>query len=368
MPAFAALPAAALEKLAAQIEEEAYPQGAVVLAEGAPADRLLIVAEGEVVVSTANGGEQVPLCRLAEGELFGEIGLLDPLRQRSARVTAVRPLLVAALARRHFQALVETHPEARASLQAAAEQAQVATLLKRASPFRRLGAETLRWLASRLEERSFAAGETVFRQGDKGDVCYLVRSGTLEIRKREHERDVAVATCTAGDVVGEAALLTEAPRDASITALEGARLLALRRSDLLQVLERERTLGRDVVALVQQRDRPLRSPRAVVRSRATADAGRVAVLEDESRPGVYEQLSAPALFAWERLDGVATVAEIAAACRETLGETAAAELPGAVARLVADGFAQAKELRPDVAAAVEPKGLVERLRRLFTSR
>ena len=356
VPAFAALPPPALEKLAGQIAEEAYPQGAVV------------IAEGEVLVSTTNGGQQVPLCRLSEGELFGEIGLLDPLRQRSARVTAVRPLLLAALARRHFQGLVESHPEARASLQAAAEQALIASLLKRASPFRRLGPETLRWLAARLEARSFGAGETIFRQGEPGDVCYLVRSGRVEVAKRDQGGETPVATCAAGDIVGEAALLTDAPRDASLKAIDDVRLLALRRSDLLQVLESERTLGREVLALVQRRDRPASVEGAVVRARTTPDGGSIAVLEDPSRPGAYEQLSARGLFVWERLDGRHTVEEIAAACHERSGDAAAQEVSELVARLIAGGFARAKELRADVTDAVRPPSLVQRLRRLFSSR
>lgn len=366
MPAFAALPAFALEKLATQIAEEAYPPGAVVLAEGAPADRLFLIAEGEVLVSTTNGAQQVPLCRLSEGELFGEIGLLDPLKQRSARVTAVRPLLVAALARRQFQSLLESHPEARASLQAAAEQALVASLLKRASPFQRLAPDNLRWLAARLSTLPFAAGATIFRQGERGDVCYLVRSGRVEVLKQEAGSERSVAMLEAGEIVGEAALLTDAPRDASLRAVLDVQLLALRRADLLQVLGSEKTLGREVVSLTQQRDRPARIESAVVRGRATSDGGSVAVLEHPSRPGAYEQLSAPGLFVWERLDGASSVEQIAAECRQRFGDVPPSEVAAVVARLIAGGFARGKELQQDVAEAVRRPSLMQRLRRLFS--
>lgn len=351
--------------LVKQVSEEAYPQGAVVLAEGAAADRLFLIAEGEVLVSTANGGQQVPLCRLSEGELFGEIGLLDPLRQRSARVTVVRPLLVATLAARHFQALVLAHPEARQSLEAAAEAALVASLLKRASPFRRLGGEPLRWLAARLEAREFPAGATIFQEGDREDVCYLVRSGKVEVLKRDGGSEKSVAALSTGDIVGEATLLTDAPRDASLRALEDARLLALRRSDLLHVLESEKTLGREVVSLAQQRDRPVRIGGVAFRSRATPEGASITVLEDPSRPGTYEQLSAAGLFVWEQLDGRHTLEEIAAKCGQRCAGVAPQEVAAIVARLIAAGFARAKELRPDVAEALRPQGLWERVRRLF---
>jgi CRP-like cAMP-binding protein len=365
VPAFQALPERVLGRLAAQVVDEPYPQGAVVLDEGAAADRLFLIAEGEVLVSISNGAQQVPLCRLGEGELFGEIGLLAPLRQRSARVTALRPLLLATLARRHFQAFVESHPEARAGLQAAAEQALVASLLRRASPFRGLKPEVLRQLAARLEVRAFTAGQTIFRQGDPGDVCYLVEAGRLEVLKQEGGSQRLVATLGSGEIVGEAALLTHATRDASLRALEDVRLLALRRSHLLEVV---RAQGREVVALAQLRDRPARAAGVVVHTRATPDAASIAVLEDPSRPGVYEQLSAPGVFVWEQLDGSRTVEEIQAACPERFPGVSEDEVQALVARLLAAGFARGKQMRADVTAALRPIGLVQRLLRLFQTR
>jgi len=362
VPAFQGLPEPVLEQLAARVVEEPYPQGAVVLDEGAAADRLFLIAEGEVLVTTSNGSQHVPLCRLGEGEMFGEIGLLTPLKQRSARVTAVRPLLLATLARRHFQALLESHPEARASLQAAAEQALVASLLRRASPFRGLKPEALQQLAARLEARTFPAGSTIFREGDPGDVCYVVESGRVEVRKQHAAAERPLAALGPGEIVGEAALLTETPRDATLVALEDVRLRALRRDDLLAAV---RSMGEHGRALAQSRDRPSRAARVVVSTRATADGARVAVLQDPERPGVYEQLSAAGSFVWEQLDGQHTVEQIQSACRERFPGAAADEVPAVVARLLDSGFALGKELRPDVHDALRPRGLVARLLRLF---
>ena len=365
VPAFQALPAPVLDRLAAQVVEEPYPQGAVVLAEGSAADRVFVIAEGEVLVSMSNGAQQVPLCRLAEGELFGEIGLLMPLRQRSARVTAVRPLLLATLARRHFQALLETHPEARASLEAAARQALAASLLRRASPFRGLAPEALQRLAARLQARTFPAGATIFRHGEPGDVCYLVEAGRVEVVLEDGAAARPVAVLGVGEIVGEAALLTNAPRDATLRAVEEARLLALRRADLLEVIHAP---GSDVVALARLRDRPQRARGVVASVRATPDGATVAVLEDPARPGVFEQLSAAGVLAWERLDGTRTLEQVLAECREQVAGISADELGAAVARLAAAGFVHGKELREDVKDADRPRGLAARLLRLFKPR
>src|SRR5215208_114296 len=78
VPAFACLPTPALEELAEQLEEDLYPPGAVMVAEGEAGDRLYLIAEGRAEVSTAGQNGPVPLAKLGQGELFGEIALLEP--------------------------------------------------------------------------------------------------------------------------------------------------------------------------------------------------------------------------------------------------------------------------------------------------
>ena len=55
--------------------------------------------------------------------------------------------------------------------------------------------------------RSWERGEILFREGDAGDTCYLVRSGAV-LLTREHQdgRMVALAELRAGDLFGELAM------------------------------------------------------------------------------------------------------------------------------------------------------------------
>lgn len=366
VPPFQALPAEAIAELASKLEEQAFAAGALVVAEGDPADRLFVIAEGEVAVSMAGPAGQVPLSRLGEGELFGEVGLLAPLRRRSARVTATRPLLLACLSRRHFEELAARHPATRAALEQASEQALSASLLKRARPFERLEVATLRWLSPRLLAREFAEAAWILQQGDPGDECYMLRSGEVELLRREGSSERCVARLFAGDVFGEAALLTEAPRDASARAVLPTRLLALRRDDLLRALRTEERFGRQIVELMRQRERPLRKDGVKVHPRPTPEGGTLWVLEDTSRFGAYHQLSPFGLFVWRLLDGRHNVEEIAAEHRRQQGPVEPKAVATVMAELIEGGFAQAKTLRPDVAEALTPRSLWGRLRgRLF---
>jgi putative ABC transport system ATP-binding protein len=63
------------------------------------------------------------------------------------------------------------------------------------------------------------AGFSLFRQGDRGELVYVVRSGRLRVEREDTDGTVTVlATRTAGEHVGEMAPLFSLPRSASVVA------------------------------------------------------------------------------------------------------------------------------------------------------
>ncbi|WNG17670.1 cyclic nucleotide-binding domain-containing protein [Cystobacter fuscus] len=81
-------------------------RGEVLIREGQMADGLYVVLSGEVAVS--KGGQ--PLAHLREGELFGEMSLLNKT-PATATVTAVRNASLLRLPREDFDTLILTHPQ-----------------------------------------------------------------------------------------------------------------------------------------------------------------------------------------------------------------------------------------------------------------
>jgi CRP-like cAMP-binding protein len=65
----------------------------------------------------------------------------------------------------------------------------------------------------------FTSGKVIFRQGDKGDVGYVVRSGKVRIFRESEGIETTLATLGVGELFGEMALLQDLPRSASAEAV-----------------------------------------------------------------------------------------------------------------------------------------------------
>jgi CRP/FNR family cyclic AMP-dependent transcriptional regulator len=69
--------------------------------------------------------------------------------------------------------------------------------------------------------RRWSAGEVVFREGDEGDTCYIVRSGAARVTRNHSDgRAITLAELRRGDIFGELAMWGGETRSATIEALE----------------------------------------------------------------------------------------------------------------------------------------------------
>jgi CRP-like cAMP-binding protein len=183
-PALSHLPDPVLEDLASRLTEERYRSADRVVVEGETDDRLYFIVEGRAEASTIGPSGIVPLATLGPGELFGELSLLEAGSSRQATVTAVEPLLLLSLRATDFRLALDAHPEGRSAFERLADDLLVTKLLKQASPFSTLDGERLRRLAARLERLEVPTGETIIRQGEPGEECYVLRSGRVAAPRR----------------------------------------------------------------------------------------------------------------------------------------------------------------------------------------
>ncbi len=84
---------------------------------------------------------------------------------------------------------------------------------------------------------SYDAGETVFRQGQKGDAFYIVYKGSVDILLRKWLiLKKKVATLKEGEFLGEIALISDEPRTATVVCAEPTLLFTLVAADFKLVL------------------------------------------------------------------------------------------------------------------------------------
>ncbi len=104
--------------------------------------------------------------------------------------------------------------------------AQKIALLGKASLFAQLSKEELGMIARYSGYRDFAAGQVIFQEGTHRAELYLIKRGTVAIRRHEEgDGDQDIAQFVGGEVFGEMDLLDTAPRSASAVAEGDATLL-----------------------------------------------------------------------------------------------------------------------------------------------
>jgi CRP/FNR family cyclic AMP-dependent transcriptional regulator len=102
--------------------------------------------------------------------------------------------------------------------------------------------------------RHWDRGEVIFREGDVGDTCYLIRSGAI-LLTREHQdgRMVALAELRAGQLFGELAMFRGERRSATAEVIESATALALLASDMQRLVRRNPDLALKLLASLAER-------------------------------------------------------------------------------------------------------------------
>ena len=80
-----------------------------------------------------------------------------------------------------------------------------------------------------LGEAMYEPGQVIVQQGDVGETLYIIRSGTVEITKRDGDKDEVIGTLGEGSHFGEVAVFEGAKRTATVTAKTRVMVLSIRR-------------------------------------------------------------------------------------------------------------------------------------------
>jgi CRP/FNR family transcriptional regulator len=113
----------------------------------------------------------------------------------------------------------------------------IVRLLGRVSLFAGLSERDLAELAQVAVPRSWLPGEAVFREGDTGDTCYVIRSGSVRVTRRHSDgRQITLAELRQAEVFGELAMFGGETRSATVEAVEPTSGVAILAGDLRRTM------------------------------------------------------------------------------------------------------------------------------------
>ena len=205
--------------------------GEVLLAEGATADAMFLVAGGELEVRKADDVRgAVLLGRLRAGSAVGEMALV----LQRPRTATVRALVDTELIRIELDALRElatTQPAVQDALAAYTRERLLATLVGTSPLFADLQPTERGAVLWRFTHRDVAAGEVLVHEGGPSEGLFLVVEGQVAVHHADADAWVKVADLGPGKVFGEIALVHGGTAVATVVAETDAYLIVLDRRD-----------------------------------------------------------------------------------------------------------------------------------------
>jgi NTE family protein/lysophospholipid hydrolase len=257
LPLFRHLRAAELHLLASGVEPVTLDASVVLFRQGEPGDALYLVRSGSLRVSVElPTGDEHLLDVLETGEIVGEMAVLYH-RPRAATVRAATACTLLKIAASALDRLFATDPSARTRLLNAAARRLPSLYLASVPMFSGLDEDSLRELDIESNWARLAGGQTLFRQGEPPDYVYVVVRGRLEVlAEGEDGRADVVRHLGHGDLVGEVAIFTGEPRNATVRAIRDTELVRLSKADVFRLLERHPRRAIEVVRALAKRVGP----------------------------------------------------------------------------------------------------------------
>jgi CRP-like cAMP-binding protein len=258
MPLFSSLDRASLRALIGAFEMITVAAGEVVIEEGAEGAEAYIVARGELEVRKSAASDDDPpttLARLTGGALFGEMALLARA-PRAASVVACRPSILLVARKEDLERVARERAEIGVELAAHCRRRMVANLVRTSPVLLAVPAEERPALVERFETRIFEKGERLITQGHDASGLHLLASGEVAVVQRESEgaEPFVISTLSAGQVVGEVALVLRRKANADVVAVHPTITLHLAREEFLSLVREHPAILHGLYLLAVLRD------------------------------------------------------------------------------------------------------------------
>jgi CRP-like cAMP-binding protein len=105
------------------------------------------------------------------------------------------------------------------------------------------------FLKSEQDSRSYAQGESIFREGDAGNEMFAVQQGSVDLLVS----GTIVENVAPGGIFGEMSLIDGAPRSATAIAGEHCKVVAIDEKRFEELTKKEPNFALNVLRVISQR-------------------------------------------------------------------------------------------------------------------
>ena len=152
-------------------------------------------------------------------------------------------------------------------------------VLKQVPLFALLDDDEAALLATKVELKTFAPRQRIYKMGEPGGRAYVVVSGKARVTTvDEDNQEVVLDEPTAGDFFGFASMLQQTPHETGSVALEETVCVEVDRDDIFELIQRKPHAGMDMLSVLGRqyhaahqlvRGRSMRNPNEVIEEEAT---------------------------------------------------------------------------------------------------
>jgi uncharacterized membrane protein len=154
-------------------------------------------------------------------------------------------------------------------------------VLKQVPLFALLDEDETALLANKVELKTYAPRQRIYKMGDPGGRAYVVVSGKARVTTvDEDQQEVVLDEPAAGDFFGFASMLQQTPHESGAIALEETVCVEVDREDIFELIQRKPHAGMDMLSVL---GRQYHAAHQLVRVRSMRNINEV--IEEESTFG-----------------------------------------------------------------------------------
>jgi len=216
-------------------DSEEFPAGSTVIQQGDEGEYFYVVESGKLDITIRMDDDESNEVHVGvpyvPGSAFGELALMYG-SPRAATIYAKDECKLWKIDRRAFRGITGQH-----KLKQSEKHLEFLRKVKIGDKIlgEVLEASDIHAMALAIQKDTFHNGDVIVREGESGDVFYLIETGSVDVFKKG-KSDGPITTLSSGQFFGERALLSEDVRQATCIASSEVQCLFLMRDDFVLML------------------------------------------------------------------------------------------------------------------------------------